>query len=137
MIENLYAKYLLADRLNKIAEKAGVHVDYATVRNGESGIYQFDIQLQCSMAGKYGAEANELAAVMLLDALPALNLVRSSGLIYLNGVAENGLTFSFYTGTGVCERVQVGTRHVEAMEAYDEPVYKTICADPLSELVSA
>ena len=137
MIENLYAKYLLADRLNKIAEKAGVRVAHATIENGRGSSNHFDIQFQCGMIGKYGPESNELAAVMLLDVLPALKLVRSNGLIYLNGVAENGLTFSFYTGTGVCERVQVGTRHVEAMEAYDEPVYKTICADSLSELVSA
>lgn len=137
MLDNLYAKYLLADRLNKIAEKAGIRVHHATVGNGEGSTYSFDIQFQCGMIGKYGAEANELTAVMLLDALPALKLVRSNGLIYVNGVAENGLTFSFYTGTGVCERVQVGTRHVEAMEAYDEPVYKTICADVLNEMVSA
>jgi hypothetical protein len=31
-----------------------------------------------------------------------------------------------------CERVQVGTRHVEAVEAHDEPVYEWRCAPPAS-----
>jgi hypothetical protein len=33
----------------------------------------------------------------------------------------------------VCERVEVGTRHVEAREAYDEPVYEYVCPESLLE----
>lgn len=30
-----------------------------------------------------------------------------------------------------CERIQVGTRHVDAIEAYEEPVYEWVCPDSL------
>lgn len=31
--------------------------------------------------------------------------------------------------SATCERVQVGTKHVEAVEAHDEPVYEWRCGD--------
>ena len=41
------------------------------------------------------------------------------------------LTYSLEVSkSGTCERVQVGTRHVEATEAYDAPVFAWKCDKP-------
>jgi len=141
MIDNLYAKYLLADRLNKVADAAGVKIYHTKIYNGDK--YNRDIEIQ---AGAYdrregeGENSAERAAIRLLDAMPELELVRNEGLIHLTGAARNGLRFSFYTGTGSCERVQVGTRTIPAEPAKperEEPIYEVRCVDPLSELVTA
>ena len=142
MITNLYAKYLLADRLNKVAEAAGVEVYTTTFHNG--GKYDEDVQVQIMSSGKRrdGESENvaERNAIRLLDAKPDLSLVRSSGLIHLTGMEPNGLSYSFYTGTGSCERVQVGTRTLPAEAAKperEEPIYEVRCIDDLAGLVTA
>lgn len=150
MIDNLYAKYLLADRLQKVAQDAGVRVDIVALHNRTaSGIYK-DVHLQCSLADRYGPQASEDAAVRLLDAAPdslLLSLDRSDGLIYLRGTTDAGLTFQFYTGTGVCEMVQTGTRTVRKPDPkalasvplvdVEEPVFERRCPDPVTEAVPA
>jgi len=45
------------------------------------------------------------------------------------GQVELGI---YVSKSGACERVQVGTTHVEAVEAHDEPVYEWRC-EPGSE----
>lgn len=143
MIENLYAKYILADRLNKIAETAGVAVHHVKVSNRDR--FAGDVHLQVGMPLKFGAESNEDAAVRLLDAMPELSLRRRDGLIYLDGTTNTGLTFQFYAGQGVCERVQVGTRTIPAepervipaQPEREEPIYEILCADPLREAVAS
>jgi hypothetical protein len=139
MIDNMYAKYLLADRLNGVAGGLGLAVEHIEVGNGY-GSYTFDVDIQCGIRRDYTPEASERAAVMLMEAMPELQLRRSSGLIYLSGTTSLGFTYRFYTGTGMCERVQVGTRTVKAqpaIEAYEEPIWEVMCPDPLRELVSA
>jgi hypothetical protein len=140
-ITNLYAKYLLADRLNKIAKDAGVSVDSMRLDDGSK--YDPDVHLQCSAHDRRDGEGGndaERAAIRLLDTLPSLNLERSDGLIYLRGTTTTGLTYRFYTGAGSCELVQVGTRIVRAEEAKperEEPVYEVRCIDDLAGLVQA
>jgi len=140
MITNLYAKYLLVDRLNKVAEAAGVKIYSTKIHNGDR--YAKDIAIQASAYDRREGEGDnsaERAAIRLLDAMPELALERSDGLIRLTGTASNGLTFSFYTGTGSCERVQVGTRTVPAEPAKperEEPIFEVRCIDPLAELVT-
>lgn len=137
-IKNLYAKYLLADRLNKVTEAAGVEIYITTIYNGDK--CRADVQVQVSAPSWRDGESDngaERAAIRLLDAMPSLELVRSSGLIFLMGAAENGLTYSFYTGTGSCERVQVGTRTVPASPEHEEPIFEVRCIDDLAQLVSA
>lgn len=139
MIQNLYAKYLLADRLNKIAESAGLRIYETTIGHGDSE-HSYAVSVQLSLASDRSPEGNERAAVFLLLAMPELTLKRRDGLIYLHGTTDGGLTFRFYTGTGVCERIQVGTRIVPAQPAQperEEPIFEVVCADALSEAVSA
>lgn len=141
MIENLYAKYLLADRLNKLAGKAGVDVDFLELDNG--GRYGYDVKLQVGAYDRREGESDNVAergAIRLLDAMPELALERSSGLILLTGTAKTGLTYRFYTGSSPCEMVQVGTRIVPAQLATPErtePIFEKRCIDDLRELVNA
>ena len=130
MITNLYAKYLLADRLNKVAEKAGVTVHYIRVYDAPST----EVFLQVGHPEGWGNESNERAAIALLDAMSELQLERNDGLIYLTGVS-NGLKFKFYTGEGSCQLVQVGTRTLPAEPAKperEEPIYEKRCIDELA-----
>ena len=141
MIKDLYAKYLLADRLNKIFEAADVRADFIKLDN--HGYLAYDVHIQASSSGRREGEGDndaERTAVRLLDAMPDLTIERNDGLIYLTGTANNGLTYRLYTGTGSCERVQVGTRTVPAEPAKperEEPIYEVRCVDPLNELVNA
>ncbi|WP_120338097.1 hypothetical protein [Cryobacterium soli] len=140
-VTNLYAKYLQADRMNKIAEAAGVRVDYARLDNGDS--INSDVTLQCSILNvgfSAEGEANEEAAERLMLASPSLIMERKNGLIYLTGITSQGITYKFYTGGGVCERVQVGTRILPAepaKPAREEPIFEVRCIDPLNALVTA
>ena len=130
MITNLYAKYLLADRLNNVAEKAGVTVHYIRVDDAPST----EVFLQVGHPKGWGNESNERAAIALLDTLPELQLERSDGLIYLSGMSL-GVTFKFYAGEGSCELVQVGTRTLPAEPAKperEEPVFEKRCIDELA-----
>lgn len=149
MTTHLYAKYLLVDRLSKIAEAAGLTVDY--IKIGDKNSYAADVHLQVSFpyryvsGEKYGQRAED-ATVALLDAMPELRLERNDGLIHLKGETRQGFEFEFYTGNGTCELVQVGTRTVpaqrripavKAQPAYEEPVFERRCPDPLNALVAA
>ncbi|MCU1408504.1 MAG: hypothetical protein JWM23_584 [Microbacteriaceae bacterium] len=140
MIDNLYAKYLLADRLNKIAEAAGVKIYKTAIHNGDK--FNRDIQIQAHAYDRHdgeGENAAERAAIRLLSVMPELSIERRDGLIDLVGTDRNGLTFSFYTGTGSCEKVQVGTRIVPAEPAKperEEPIFEVRCIDPLAELLA-
>ncbi|WP_104128035.1 hypothetical protein [Cryobacterium sp. Y57] len=136
MITNLYSKYLLADRLNKVAEAAGLKIYKTAIYNGDK--YNADIQIQLSAYDRRNGEVSngaERAAIRLLDTMPELALERDDGLIHLTGIASNGLTFSFYTGSGSCELVQVGTRTLPAEDAKperEEPIFEKRCIDELA-----
>ena len=138
-ITNLHAKYLLADRLNKIARDAGVEV--FTIDISDRDDYSVHIQVSADYRRK-GESKNdaERAAIRLLDTAPELALVRKSGLIYLTGKTETGLAYRFYTGAGACELVQVGTRIIPAEDAKperEEPIFEKRCIDDLAGLVQA
>lgn len=125
----LYLLYLTADRMQKIADEAGVSVDVIHL-NG----YPKDVSFQCSDRTDRSNEGNEKAAIALMDAMPELALRRTSGLIYLESVTNLGVSFQLYCGSGVCERVQVGERLVPAVAAQPErmePVFEIVCTDPL------
>lgn len=148
MIQNLYAKYLLADRLNKLCDRAGVEVDVLSI--DDTAGYNVHMQASLPWDGTDHRERCELAAVKLLETCDAVglevNLKRSDGLIYILGT-ERGLSFRLYTGTGVCERVQVGTRTVKRHDPdllaavplvdVEEPIFETRCVDPLAEAVAS
>lgn len=54
-------------------------------------------------------------------------------------VKEFGRTLRYYLNidrTATCRRVQVGTKHIEATEAHDEPVYEWVCDDPEPEVTN-
>lgn len=139
MIENLYAKYLLADRLAKIAESVGVRIHHIKFDNGSKS-FERDVAIQCGLKDDFSPEGNEKAAELILEAMPGTHPRRDGGLVYVEGVTYLGLMFHFYVGQGVCERVQVGTRIVPAVPAQPEhevPVFEVICSDPLRELVKA
>lgn len=131
MIKNLYKRYLLVDRLNKIADKAGV-----SVHKAEIAAISTDVHFQVGMPGLHTPASNEEAAVRLLDAMPDLKIVRSDGLITLTGTTGT-LMFQFYCGRGVCDRVLVGTRTVPATPEHEEPVYEIRCSDPLAAMADA
>jgi hypothetical protein len=66
-----------------------------------------------------------------------------SGNAYVNyskkfGSTENGfqLDISLARDT-VCKRVQVGTKHVESVEAHDEPVFEWKCDEPVTTVTEA
>jgi hypothetical protein len=142
-ITNLYAKYLLADRLNKIAKDAGITVNAVEFHNGDQW---GDADLEINAYGVIkrfdgeGSNHAEIVAIRLMDAMPELALERKSGLIFLNGKTKTGLTFRFYTGSGSCELVQVGTRTLPAEDAKperEEPIFEKRCVDDLAGLVTS
>jgi hypothetical protein len=133
-VEKLYAKYLLADRLNKLVDAAGLVVDMCQLGNSDKYGWTYDVHIQVGNPQHRESQGAEDAAARLLDAMPSLTLKRSSGLIYLTGTTYQGLTYRLYTGAGVCEMVQVGTRTVPAVPEREEPIYERRCPDPLNEL---
>lgn len=135
MITNLRAKCALAERLNKLADKAGVKVDSIKLDNRYTlgGAFWPDVHLKISDKESRSNEANERAAALILDNTAAVTIVRSEGLIYLRGESD-GLTYQFYAGSGVCERVQVGERVIPAQPERVEPIFEVRCPDPLRDL---
>jgi hypothetical protein len=132
-LEKLYAKYLLADHLNKLVDAASLRVDLCQLGNSDK-YGGWDVHIQVSNPKDREPKGSEDAAARLLDAMPSLALKRSSGLIYLTGTTYLGLKYRLYTGAGVCEMVQVGTRTVPATPEREEPIYERRCPDPLNEL---
>jgi hypothetical protein len=133
-VEKLYAKYLLADQLNKLVDAAGLVVDLCQLGNSDKYGFGWDVHIQVSNPKVGEPQGNEDAAARLLDAMPSLALKRSSGLIYLTGSTYLGLKYRLYTGAGVCELAQVGTRIVPAIPEREEPIFERRCPDPLNEL---
>lgn len=136
---NLYTKYLLADRLVKITDRAGGYAYCIEIKPDA-------VNLFVEMPGGYSNQGNEDIAVALLDVcdevgLP-VDLIRENGLIFIRGAMPNGLRFEFFTGSGVCEIVQVGTRvekqpdpeYIAAAPVIDVevPVFERRCPDPLA-----
>ena len=91
MIHNLYAKYLLADRLNKMAADAGLDVAFIEIDDRDGG-FRRDVHLQITQ------RANPDTTRRLLDRMPDLDVRLSEQLLHLEGVSRNGLTFDFYLG---------------------------------------
>jgi len=143
MIENLYARYLVADHLSKLADTAGVTIDVLSIKDiGDS----HDIHVQVSAHNRKEGEvenAADRAAERLLVADPTLTLIRSDGLVFLKGTSHGGIRFRFYSGSGACERVQVGTkiipaepeRVIPAQPEREEPIFEVRCPDPINELL--
>lgn len=149
MITNLYAKYLLADRLQKLVERVNGQVDSISLSNGNR--YTSDVHLQVSSRDGYSNLDNENITVALLDVAAEVGLPvtldRTSGLIRLRGEV-NDLTFDLYTGTGVCEMVQTGTRveqHADPdllaaaiasvpLVDVEVPVFERRCPEPTAEV---
>jgi len=135
MIENLAERMKLAAELHDWIEGNGCEVSRVEFAN----YVDMDIELQINLGeasdgmNRLSNEANEAAAVLILNADPTLNLRRSAGLIYLDG-ERDGVTFELYFGTGVCEHVQVGTRKVlvpdpsAPLVEVEEPIFETVCA---------
>ena len=136
MTTNLYAKYLLADRIQKAAEKCGTTIATFNIRDS-TGSYNQDLTVFLDSFHRGEGEEREIIADKMLTALPFLTLARSEGSIDLQGTTAQGLTVCIYAGDGVCERVQVGTRTVPASEAREEPIYEVRCIDSLADAVSA
>lgn len=93
MIENLYRKYLLADRMNKIAKAAGVELHTITLDNA-TDVYR-DVS---ALAHRYGETPEETAA-RILRVAPHLEVRMSDALLYLGGETRQGLRFEFYFGS--------------------------------------
>jgi hypothetical protein len=137
MIENLKNRMRLAADLHDWVELNGcevVAIEFATYNDEQ---LELQINLGKDHANANGLnrlsdEANETAALLILNADPTLKLRRSSGLIYLDG-ERDGLTFELYFGSGSCKRVQVGTRKVMVPDPsaplveIEEPVFETVC----------
>jgi len=133
MKHTLTELYPLATLLENAAGRAGVQVDIVSF-----GSYPKDVNLQVSLAADRSNEGNERAAVQLLDEMPTLQLIRTDGLIFLEGETNTGLTYRFYPGSGVCKKVQTGTRTVRQPDPeyianaplvdVEEPVFEVICA---------
>ena len=144
MTTNLYAKYLLADRIQKAAEKCGTSVATFNIRDSRGG-YSQDLTVFLDSFHRGDGKGREVIADKMLTALPFLTLARSEGSIDLKGTTNQGLTVCIYAGDGICERVQVGTRKIAATEAFtvpaseerEEPIYEVRCIDSLTEAVSA
>ena len=146
MIDNLYAKYLLMDRIQKAAERAGTKVYKFDIREGHDRYrndeyvgYGADIDIMLDVFfTSHTPESREEMVSRFLDELP-LTMHREQGRISLAGVL-NGFKVEVTCGTGVCEKVQVGTRIVPAEPAKperEEPIFEVRCVDPLNELVTA
>lgn len=131
MVDDFEARVRAARWMLDVAERAGVKVDKLNLID-----ISHDLSAQISDRGGYGDKDNERALLAVWDVVPALRLRRSSGLIYLDGTRE-GLRVEFYFGSGACERVEVGTRWVEAVPAHEEPIYEVRCVDPLREGVAS
>ena len=136
MIEKLAERMALAAELHEWIEAQGCEVVRVEFANYTDEHLEFQINLGRAPkgGGSYQSnEANEEAAVLILDADPTLRLERSSGLIYLHG-ERDGLTYELYFGSGVCERVQVGVRKVMVPDPaaplveVEEPIFETVCA---------
>lgn len=145
----LYRRYLLADRLAKImraiAEETGLDTrahgfEFGKAYNPDKADWYWDYDVRLSLLSHHlEPEGRELIVEQLLRRLPELNLVRADGEMRLHGVV-NGLLVRSYGGAGVCERVKVGTRVVPAKpatEEYVEDVYEVRCPDPITAMQNA
>lgn len=78
-------------------------------------------------------------ARLAMAALPGKwrKTVNDNGLYYAKQFGETCRVYLNIDRSATCERVQVGTKHVEATEAHDEPVYEWRCNDIGPEVTNA
>lgn len=151
MIENAYAKFLLADRIQKAALRAGTTVVSLTFRNGFGEVrahstHDVAVMLD-TIYSRHDGDSREEVVDRFLTELPFLSIQRTNGEIYLYGMDHNGLRVGASCGTGACERVQVGTKTVKQpdpealalvpMVDVEVPIFEVRCVDPLNELVKS
>lgn len=156
-MSSLYQKYLLADKLVKRIEECGATAEDIAFQGGywesrevvEGTVderYAFMHSVSCAPGGLFAPEKREAFTERWLCAYPDTKLVRMDGAIYLRGTTHAGLTWLVNVGTGVCERVQVGTKKKLVIDpTYDmtslpmvevlEPIFEIRCGDPLREMV--
>lgn len=106
--------------------------------------YGFMFHIEVQIRG-FGAEWVETTANTILEEVSGARVFRENGLVYLYGVTPGHpeVRWQMSLGTGVCERVLVGTRTemkpdpniVVPLVEVEVPVYEVRCVDPLAELV--
>lgn len=152
MSATLYRKYLTADWLIKKIIEAGGKPDGVSFPEWAWGQKPFDemsdeeftygFMFDVSTSIRYvGPEECEELANKLIESTGCF-IHRRQGVIrlygYSPGFAPN--TWHIDVGSGVCERVQVGTKLVEKpdpkavipMVTVEEPVYEVRCIDPIA-----
>lgn len=154
---SLYQKYLLLDQIVKRAEALGATLDNLAfgsahwetypIESITDKTYSFMHHVSVSVTGLVSPEGREAFTEKWLAAYPDTELVRVEGRIFLRGDATSGLRWHVTVGTGVCERVQVGTKTVQKIDPdflvnvpmidVEEPIFEVRCPDPLRELVAA
>jgi|TARA_R100000482_G_scaffold124710_2_gene78569 hypothetical protein len=140
-----YAAYLVADQIAKRIESVGHRVAFYQAHPA-SGYGHGVTGVTLLVRDAYTPVIREQFANDFLDAFPDTRITREPGYggipeIKLHGTAHAGVEWSIDVGTGVCERVQVGTKSVEKYDSdallsipkitVDEPVYEYRCPDPI------
>lgn len=148
-MENLYMKYIAVDGLTKAIEKAGSEISSVGISEwGSKYDSSFDAkgslpQVTCFARSFHSGDQEhvERVAVSLLDSLRGAKLRRDDGTIRVYG-RMHGITVMVTVGTGLCERVQTGTRKVlkpapdAPMIEVEEPVMEWRCKDDINEALA-
>lgn len=94
----LYSRYLLADRMIKRAEKAGLVPATVELRPAYGTYSDTHVQIQVRVAENFNdADATEAAMARLAEEWPELKLKYPGGtLIYLEGENSAGVKFRFF-----------------------------------------
>ena len=153
-----YQKYLVADMLTKRLERIGLavmHIIFATDfdKRGTTGA-QVDVSIDYrDAAGKWMSdEAREAKVNEWLTLYPDTTVERAAEYggkpdMLARGATSVGIAWEVNFRSGVCERVQVGTRTEESYApeqianlekvTIEVPVYEYVCPDPILAAVSA
>lgn len=139
---NTYQMYLVADMVTRRLARVGVEPLYlilndtvkASVSRGTDGRY-------------LDAAEREHTVAEFLTAFPDSTLTRETPYysdrpkMTISGTTNLGIQWEIDFGTGVCERVQVGTKTVQKFDpeqlasvrkvTVQEPVYEFRCPDPI------
>ncbi|MCC2033099.1 hypothetical protein [Microbacterium allomyrinae] len=148
---NTYQQYLAADMVTKRMASVGVtamHVMFARdySNRGSSG-HEVTVGIDYDDTDGHfmGDEDREAKVNEFLTLYPDSTVTRENDYgkpnMLVRGVTNLGVAWEINFRSGVCERVQVGTKRVERFDpaviasipkvTVDEPVYEYMCPDPI------
>lgn len=150
-LQNIYQAYLVTDMLTKRLEKIGMGAIYSMTSSEPDGDNRATIVRVATeysdLSGTWLTNAQREEKVnAFLELFPDTVVERTSEYggapeMKARGVTAAGIHWEVSFGTGVCERIQVGTKKVERLDPdalrdiprviVDEPVYEYRCPDPI------